>query len=1421
MADKTLTLGTLFTANPKQVLTAIKQIQTAMAGYVKIAQQATEATKKTSKSFLSAGTELSDYQKATGVATVETAKYQKALSTLAATHGKTGTAFKEQKKALNAAEGAIQRHAASLRTNTSLGDKAVAVGNRFAAQTDRVAVMQRKAAGSLEYTNTGLKKITKESKGATTAMTKASDETKKLGKEQQWMGKQISKVEGGINRLKAAMKVTASYGLAAAAIFSVVRAMQVGVKEIVNYDQALKNLQAITRATDAEIMAMSETLKDVARTTKFSTTEVADGMVLLGQAGFDAGESMDAMQAVANLATGTLGSMQLVTDLLTTSIRAFNLKAVESGRVADVMANAINKSKLTIDKLRIAFGFVGAIASQTGLSIEETAASMMVLANNGLRASTIGTGLRQVLSRLISPSAKLREAFEAHNIALEKVNPTVVGYQDVLKNLSMILWDSEKRTVDMSKAFELFGLRGAQAVAILVKSYISGAFADALDKVYEVGTAAEMAAKQQEGLAVKAKNLADRFKLLALALGEAGIGGTMGVFIDILRSLGTALEYLAKTITGQILIQFGLWTGAIWLNITAIKALIGWIGTTGLIKWLKALRAEFILVQSVMVANTATMKLLSMSLKTILLDLKALAIAHPILAFAAAIGAVATALYMFITASDRAVKKAEKQAVEFGRAVVSLEAYRGSLENLHEKMEKGEDVNREYRATLERLIKTHPKLADEVDINKDSYEKLREAIEKLELRAKEEEFKRYEKIIEISSKKLEMAKKAQENLNETVNAFAILADTSGKKVNSSIVSIENLIKADKKLAGMATKLNANIQLYIATLAEQVFQGKKTHEVAEQQINDFVKSKKLSKEFASSLKENLVKALEKMEEDTKKVGTEFRKFLKEQPTEFQKYFAQLDMQRKVDYAAAWKAMQSKIAAYRKSAEALYDIDKKTKVEQLKIQEEIEKGVLAIKKKFDADWAEAQKKRVQKQIEAMTEGQEKIKVALTSFENDYKIFLNSLEGMDSNSFSVSVGLFQEKVEEIIHLAEEEAREKLRIIEASDLTIKQKTDLEVELAKDLKNKKIGYLEEWKKSLESTYQVVLSEMEKYKDKIKAYNDEIMQVEKTMASFRMSIEEELRDIRRKGMSAEAAWYDKKRDAEETLLKAQKEFNKETKEGYEEGMRLAGIAKGKIGELTGAVKDGTKVKISEQKANQIATELYLKLQKMATEAEKDRIDTLEELKGEQEDNAEEYAADLEYLKSRMNEVNEAIDTIKKNPLKIDTEASKKGLESILKGVTTLRDTWENWIPSAKTFKSYYEEHVTKHVTEKKTEAKQTGGLIGGKGSGDIVPAMLEPGEFVIRKKAVEKYGAGLLSMINQLALQSGGMVTKTIGSLIPQIQKMQTGGQVSPFSGVLHTINLNINGESNIVYGEESTINNLVKTMRRNRLVTA
>ena len=65
-------------------------------------------------------------------------------------------------------------------------------------------------------------------------------------------------------------------------------------------------------------------------------------------------------------------------------------------------------------------------------------------------------------------------------------------------------------------------------------------------------------------------------------------------------------------------------------------------------------------------------------------------------------------------------------------------------------------------------------------------------------------------------------------------------------------------------------------------------------------------------------------------------------------------------------------------------------------------------------------------------------------------------------------------------------------------------------------------------------------------------------------------------------------------------------------------------------------------------------------------------------------------------------------------------------------------------------------------------AMASGGVVPGKGNRDTVPAMLTPGEFVIRKSAVEAFGAGNLSKINKYALGGSVTIQDDIGQIAPR-----------------------------------------------------
>lgn len=562
----------------------------------------------------------------------------------------------------------------------------------------------RRLASIITEFNNGMSKVERAQRAAKKSTAELDKELQKLSKDMKKTGditdstnKQIGKITKGIDRLIAAFKVVAVYTVAGRVFQGFQAAVRMGVREIIEFDQALANLKAITGATDAEIQGMRDTLKDTALRTKFSTTEIAEGMVLLGQAGLSGAESIQAIDAVADLAAGTLSDFRTVADLVTTTLRAFGLEAVETRRVADVMASAVNKSKLTIDKLRTAFNYVGASAAQAGLSLEQTAATMMVLANSGLRASTIGTGFRQVLARLLSPSTKLREAMSRYGLELDKATGQSDWFTKQLDKLSTVMYDFEKNTVDMSKAYALFGLRGAQAAAILINAYndLDGTWEIMLDRASQVGTANEMMLRQAEGLGFKIKNLADSFGVLAVNLGEAGLTSVLRGAVDAMRDFVKAAGKGVDLTVGRATVTFVGFAGALFTVKLAIQAIAHALAGR---EWatLAGLRAFFF---------------------------------GPWGWVVIALAAVAAGFVALSSAVGRAREEMVKQGIEAEKIITNVDTYRKQLNKVSE-------GSKEYEILVARLKQAMPDYADQIDAVSYSYEKLADWLD--EVRTKQE-----------------------------------------------------------------------------------------------------------------------------------------------------------------------------------------------------------------------------------------------------------------------------------------------------------------------------------------------------------------------------------------------------------------------------------------------------------------------------------------------------------------------------------------------------------------------------------------------------------------------------------------------------------------------------------------------------------
>ncbi len=285
---------------------------------------------------------------------------------------------------------------------------------------------------------------------------------------------------------------TAGYALAGAAIYGVASAAQSAIQFTTELEEKLAKLGAISGASGGQMVALSETILGVARDSAFSTSELVDASTTLAQAGFSVQGITDALGAASKLSLAAGTTMAEGVDVITSAIGAFQLQETEAARVADSLTAALNKSKLTIQQVALGIQYAGTTAFEQGVNFQELTSIMGAMAQAGIRSgSTIGTGLRQLLVDLQTPSEKLSTTLRSLGLDFKDIDVSTLGATQVFRNLAAAGFNS-------AEAYGSLETRAAAAY-LVVKNNLP--FVEEMQLAQSrTGTAAEAAAKATDTL---------------------------------------------------------------------------------------------------------------------------------------------------------------------------------------------------------------------------------------------------------------------------------------------------------------------------------------------------------------------------------------------------------------------------------------------------------------------------------------------------------------------------------------------------------------------------------------------------------------------------------------------------------------------------------------------------------------------------------------------------------------------------------------------------------------------------------------------------------------------------------------------------------------------------------------------------------
>jgi TP901 family phage tail tape measure protein len=260
---------------------------------------------------------------------------------------------------------------------------------------------------------------------------------------------------------KVAKVAFAAIGVAAAGIF--VKA----IKSAAEFEQAMAMVQAVTGATAEEFDEMNDKAKQLGRDTKFSMTEIAEGMEFLGRAGFETTEIIAAMDGVTALAASQMMDLGRASDITSNILTGFGLSADEAERTANLLAATAASANVNVEMLGETMKYIAPLASAARWSLEETAAAAGKLGDAGIQASMAGTSLRMAIASLMeaqSGESPLNEALDKLNLSIDDLEDS----EGNLLSLAEVMGVLKGAGADAGNMLDMFGKRAGPAMTILL-----------------------------------------------------------------------------------------------------------------------------------------------------------------------------------------------------------------------------------------------------------------------------------------------------------------------------------------------------------------------------------------------------------------------------------------------------------------------------------------------------------------------------------------------------------------------------------------------------------------------------------------------------------------------------------------------------------------------------------------------------------------------------------------------------------------------------------------------------------------------------------------------------------------------------------------------------------------------------------------
>lgn len=284
--------------------------------------------------------------------------------------------------------------------------------------------------------------------------------------------------QAGISKISgiASKGIKATAAVIAGAATAVTGFAASAVKAGGDFEAGMSKVQAISGASGDDMVKLSDKAKEMGAKTKFSASESAEAFQYMAMAGWKTNDMLGSIEGVMNLAAASGEDLGRTSDIVTDAMTAFGLAAdgtttiIKDGfskevsnatHFADVLAKSASNSNTNVSMLGESFKYVAPVAGSLGYNIEDTSIALGLMANQGIKASTAGTALRQLLTNMAKPTDKMADAMDYLGISLSNSNGSMKSLKKIMDDLrksfgqcKMPMEEYQKQLADLQSKYE-------------------------------------------------------------------------------------------------------------------------------------------------------------------------------------------------------------------------------------------------------------------------------------------------------------------------------------------------------------------------------------------------------------------------------------------------------------------------------------------------------------------------------------------------------------------------------------------------------------------------------------------------------------------------------------------------------------------------------------------------------------------------------------------------------------------------------------------------------------------------------------------------------------------------------------------------------------------------------------------------------